>query len=102
MRDLPIACTLDAGGLDDRMALWRQVNAQVMSRSRSSDAIDVTYRPTSEVRELLPELAAAERDCCAFAEWTVTEAEDAVHLRVTSSADGLDALEAMLPAPQSP
>jgi hypothetical protein len=91
--ELPIACTL---GLDDgaaRMQRWRALSAQGHpSARRDGDRLVVRYRDDQGVREELDALAAAERQCCSFADWGVAQEGGHVVLRIASSPDGIASL----------
>jgi hypothetical protein len=49
----------------------------------SGHVLEVRYRQEAGVRTELRELADAERECCSFVTWTVSEEQDHVILRVT-------------------
>ena len=46
--------------------------------------LEVRYEPKLGVREALDALVAAERGCCSFVAWEVSQDEDYVVLRVTA------------------
>jgi len=54
--------------------------------------IPVRYRAEQGVREELDALTAAERQCCSFADWEVTQEGEHVVLRIASDTDGIAAL----------
>jgi hypothetical protein len=91
--ELPIACTL---GLDDgaaRMQRWRALSAKAHPNARrDGDQLVVRYRSEPGVREELDALAAAERECCSFADWEVAQERGHVVLRIVSNTDGIAAL----------
>jgi hypothetical protein len=64
-----IACTLDAGDVDQRLAEWREVAA----RATSSESIEGGLRLTfSEIDvRALTDLAIREHECCAFLSFAV-------------------------------
>ncbi len=97
--ELPIACTLDANDGGERLARWGALSARgAPSVGRDADAIVVAYPAGQGVREELELLAAAERECCLFAEWEVEQHADRVVLRIRSHPDGLVAIAALLGA----
>jgi hypothetical protein len=51
---------------------------------RSGHRLEVRYQPEPGIREELEALAAAERECCSFAVWTVSQEEDHVILRIAA------------------
>jgi hypothetical protein len=94
--DLPIACTLDAGDGSQRLARWRALSARgAPTVRREPGALVVAYPGARGVREELEALAAAERQCCAFAEWQVKPEGEHVVLRVSSDGDGLVAIASL-------
>jgi hypothetical protein len=55
-----------------------------LSARRRGHLLEVRYEPAPGLREELQELAAAERRCCSFAEWQVTQEADHVVLHVAT------------------
>jgi hypothetical protein len=94
--ELPIACTL---GLDDgaaRMERWHALSAVgPPSARREKGRLVVRYRDEHGVRQELDALAAAERRCCSFAEWSVTQDGEHVVLTIDSGPDGVAAVAAL-------
>lgn len=94
--ELPIACTLETGDGAQRLARWRALSARgAPSVARKADALLVAYPAGPGVREELEVLAAAERECCSFAEWEVEQDGERVVLRIRSHGDGLAAIAAL-------
>jgi hypothetical protein len=82
---LPVACTLGPDDGAARMQRWEAVSARGrLSARRSGHRLEVRYQPVPGLREELLALAAAERQCCSFAEWTVTQAEGHVVLHIAA------------------
>jgi hypothetical protein len=90
--ELPIACTLGATDGAARLARWRALSAARLTAQRTPDQLIVLYRSQRGVYEEFEALAAAERECCSFAEWEVTRDAEHVVLRIRSDAQGLAAL----------
>lgn len=81
---LPIACTLDAADGGERLARWGALSSRsIPSVRRHAGELVVAYPTVPGVREELEVLAAAERQCCSFAEWEVGQTR-------TRSCFGLD------------
>ena len=83
--ELPLACTLGPDDGAARIQRWKALSAKGPSRldvaamsSRSAT------RPSPGIREELQALAAAERRCCSFADWQVTDEEDQLVLRISA------------------
>jgi hypothetical protein len=86
----PIACTLSADGLAARGERWRRLaGATGVDVAIVPNGLRLTFGPGAE-REL-GELAALERSCCAFADWTVT----GTVLEVTGRGDAVASVQAM-------
>jgi hypothetical protein len=82
---LPIACTLVPGEGAERLRRWRALSERGRPIARlSGHLLEVRYAPEPDVRSELRELAAAERECCSFVTWTVSEEQDHVVLRVAA------------------
>jgi MerR family copper efflux transcriptional regulator len=80
---IPIACTLDASGLDARLADWQRVLDHVAHREPAPGGIRLTFDPDVPVGELA-ELANAERGCCAFFSFTLRLDADGTTLEVAA------------------
>lgn len=89
---LPLACTLVATDGAARLARWRALSDARVSVRRMSDQLVVRYRSQRGVRQQLEALVAAERECCSFADWEVTQDSEHVLLRIRSDAQGLAAI----------
>jgi hypothetical protein len=97
--ELPIACTLGVGDRAERMARWRALSpSRRPGYGRETDELIIRYQLRSGVREELEALVAAERECCAFADWEVSLDAGDVLLRVRSTPDGVAAIAAMFEA----
>ncbi len=92
--ELPLACTLGPGDAVARMGRWQQLAASAQqSVHRDGHRVTVRYRADPAVREELHVLAQAERECCAFAEWNLTELDDHVDLVVSARSGRIDDIE---------
>ncbi len=96
MTGMRIACTLGAGDLAAQRERWgRLIAASALERTERPDGLRIRFRPGRGVAADLRELVATERDCCAWATWSVTVAGDQVVLDITSTGDGITALHSM-------
>jgi hypothetical protein len=92
-----IACSLGRDDLAARWTRWRSLldSAQV-ERAETERGIRLSFRPEAAVFAELEALAALERDCCAFAAWTVRHDGERVVLEVSGgSALAVAAVRAM-------
>ncbi|HEX4063646.1 MAG TPA: hypothetical protein VHY58_21735 [Streptosporangiaceae bacterium] len=91
---IPVACTLGAGDLADRVTRWRAVAARAAGeRSPTEHGVRLSFATGPGVAAELRELAALERDCCAFATWSVRQDGDRVLVEV--SGDSPEAAQAV-------
>ncbi|GBQ26510.1 hypothetical protein HLH34_10845 [Gluconacetobacter azotocaptans] len=90
----PIACTLDAGSLKERLAWIADLNRRALLASHRDDLrLTLTYDPSTgdDVRRMV----AGEQSCCAFLLFDVTERTDAVTVTITAPEDARAAAEAL-------
>ena len=90
----PLSCSLTPDELDDRRTAWRRVGEAVVGGERTEDGFAVRYRRGPGVADTLRTLAAAERDCCGWASWNVTDTGDACVLEVTGPPEQIGPLAA--------
>src|SRR2546422_7562004 len=86
-----IACSLDSEVLSERSRRWRALaDRAIIDVSLTEAGLRLRFRPEPGVESELEELAGLERDCCAFASWTVSPTRQEVTLTV--SGDGREAI----------
>jgi hypothetical protein len=67
-----IACTLNAGQMSERRRRWRELaDRAFVSRTETERGLRLVFRDGPGVADELKGLTALERECCAFADWTV-------------------------------
>jgi hypothetical protein len=94
---MEIACTLSSKDMAAQRARWqRLMAASAVARDETPDGLRIRFRADAGVAAELAELVATERECCAWASWTVTARADAVVLEIRSRGDGVAALRSML------
>lgn len=82
---VPIACTLGPDDGAARMRRWEALSEKGRPGARRrGHLLEVRYQPEPGIREELEALAAAERQCCSFVAWNVSQDQDDVILRVTA------------------
>ncbi len=82
---LPVVCTLGPDDGAQRRRRWEALSANGRPNARiRGHVLVVRYQRELGVREELEALAAAERQCCAFVTWTVSEDDDSVVLNVAA------------------
>ena len=74
------------------MARWRALSDARLDVRRMPDHVLVLYESQPDVHEELEALVAAERECCSFAAWELTQESEHSVLRIRSDAQGLAAV----------
>lgn len=90
----PIACTLDAGNLKDRLEWIGRLNAHALLGSQRSDLtliLDYTPDAIGDVREMV----AGEQACCAFLAFAIDERADSVRVTITAPETAREAAESL-------
>lgn len=92
-----VACTLDLRSMRRRRRRWHDLAARAfVRRARTDSGLRLVFRNEPGVEEELRKLARLERDCCAFADWTVGTADGLAILDVESAGDeAVAAVQAM-------
>jgi MerR family transcriptional regulator, copper efflux regulator len=93
----PIACTLDAQDMSQRLAAWQEALAAVADRVPIPGGLRLTFSAEARPAELV-ELAAAEHDCCRFFAFSVTVDDRGVALEVTAPQEAQDLVHAVFGA----
>lgn len=94
--EVPIACTLDATAVPDRLAQWQAVVERAATRERTiDDAVRLTF-DADVVLEDLARLVAAEQACCTFLGFTITVDQHGVGLEVRAPAGTGDIVTSLL------
>lgn len=90
----PIACTLDAGPLRDRLEWIGNLNTRALLASQRGDlSLTLDYTPDAivDVREMV----AREQACCAFLAFAIDERADIVRVTITAPESAREAAEAL-------
>lgn len=67
-----IACTLNYRQMGDRRRRWHELaDRAFVDREETATGIRLVFRDDEGVADELRELAELERECCAFAAWSV-------------------------------
>jgi MerR family copper efflux transcriptional regulator len=92
--DVPIACSLSADGMADRLEDWQGVLGFVRARTQLEDGVRLKLEPGAPLPEIA-RLAAAEQDCCRFFAFALTVDRRGLALEVRTSDDALPVLHAL-------
>ena len=80
----PVACTLGPDDAAERRRRWHALLATATRpATRGDDRVEVRWRLDRPDADELEALVAAERECCAFAAWTIEHDDGETTLRVT-------------------
>jgi hypothetical protein len=91
-----IACTLTGGARIDRRERWRRLGESERGGVvETATGVRIVFRASPAVERELQELAALERECCAFATWTVRSEGSDLVLNVDGDGEAVAAIHAM-------
>ena len=86
-----IACSLDAGEQEQRLADWSSLLQGATRRQAIPDGVRYTFA-ASELESQVRALATAEKACCAFLDFDFVRTGEALHMTVTAPPDAVTAL----------
>jgi len=97
---IPVACTLSRAGLAAQAGRWARLTTRAMTdRAQTPHGLRLSFRPEPGVGDELRQLVAVERECCAWAGWTVETSAGRIILDIRATGDGVAALHAMFTGP---
>jgi hypothetical protein len=92
---MPIACTLGSEEHRDRRERWLRLTTQALEEKRlTPQGVQLRLHALSGVEEEARALVDLERDCCAFARWSVEGHGATVTIDITAGGEGVKALHA--------
>jgi len=94
-----IACTLEAGGVRERLADWQSVLSRATSRGPIPGGVMATFDLADGLIADLARLAAAEQACCTFFDFTVAITHGGVRFEVRAPSEAHDVLLALFGPP---
>ena len=92
----PNGCTLESDELVTRIAEWREVSAQALSRKVEPARITSVYPPDPQLLKRLEDLIAAEAECCAFLEFTIQAGTDQTIVQLSFPEEARPLIEAVM------
>jgi hypothetical protein len=99
LTDPPIACSLDASALSDRLAHMAELGGSaLLDAGIDGRGARLRFTAGGEVRRRLDGIVAAEARCCAFLRMDVTEAPGALTLSIVAPAGAEPVLEDLVDA----
>jgi hypothetical protein len=97
--ELPVACSLSAGELPQRLQTMAALGRDALLDSRThGPRAQLRFAAGAGVRERLDAIVAAESDCCAFLAMHVTDEPDTVVLTLQAPDDAEVALAELVDA----
>lgn len=96
LEEPPLACTLAAGEMPDRLRTWRGLVSEAVSRERVAGGERLVFAPAQGLAARVAGLCELEQSCCAFFTFTVTVSAAAVILDVTAPDGAAPLLDALL------
>jgi DNA-binding transcriptional MerR regulator len=88
----PVACTLDAGAMQDRIGDWQTLLARGTGRTPIPGGWAIRFDTDPELAADLARLATAEQACCGFFDFTISVTGDGLRLEVRAPAAAGDLL----------
>ena len=81
------ACSLDAAERTERLGEWEALRTDaLLSEHLNGDTTVVVLKSSADVKRRLDALIDAEKDCCSFLRFHVTEQDEQITVQVTSTA----------------
>jgi hypothetical protein len=86
--EIPIACSLDAGDLEQRLAEITAVGKEsLIASEEKGEQFLLRFRADAGIRQRLERIVAAEAECCAFLDLALTESGGELVLSVGAPQD---------------
>lgn len=93
---MAIACTLNEHDRGTRRERWLTFGDEAFGRVEETDAgLRITFRRSPQAERELHELAELERECCAFATWTVWTNDGNLVLDIQGEGDAVPVIHGM-------
>jgi hypothetical protein len=97
--ELPIACSLSAGDLDDRLAQMAGLGRDaLLGAELTPGRARLRFAHVAGIRDRLERIAAGEAECCAFLTTTVREERGELVLAIAAPAGAEPVLEGLVDA----
>ena len=98
---IPVACTLEAEAVPDRVADWQRLLAGAIGREAIEGGVRVRFGTADpELAGALATLAAAEQSCCSFFRFALLiEGDGTIALDVTAPDEGASVVAALFGQP---
>ncbi|MBO9555886.1 MerR family transcriptional regulator [Cellulomonas sp.] len=94
----PVACSLSAADVPDRVTDWQTLLASAVRREPVDGGTALDFDPAPGLAAEVARLAAAEQECCVFFDFTVRMTAGHVRLEVRAPGEAADVVAAMFGA----
>jgi hypothetical protein len=95
----PIACTLGAADLEARIREMRALGADgLLDVVERAGCAVLRFRPDPAIRSRVEAVAAAESECCAFLDFRLEHAPDAIALTISAPNGGAEVVGELVAA----
>jgi len=92
-----IACSLDREGLAKRGKRWLELGARAAVEVAATDrGLRLAFRADEGVEDELRRLAKLERECCAFADWSLHVGGEEITLELAAEGEAVPVVREML------
>ena len=91
----PIACTLAAGLVPDRVLDWQRVLGRSTGRAGLPDGVSVDFERDCELAGELARLAVTEQDCCSFFRFALRVDPAGLRLEITGPPEAAEVIAAL-------
>jgi hypothetical protein len=103
MSELPIACSLGAGDLSDRLREMAELGrAALLDVHHEPRRAELRFATGAGVRDRVERIVAAESECCAFLAMSVADEPDVVVLRIEAPDSAEPVLQDLVDAFRGP
>ena len=93
--DPPVACSLEVGDASAQVDEWQRVLSRTVEREAIDGGIRLRFPPDDDVASEVARLAAAERACCQFFDFTVRLTAEATWLEARAPQDAQPVIAAL-------
>jgi hypothetical protein len=97
MKELPIACSLDAGQLAERKQRWRALGEHALiSTERTDEVVRQRYRGGAAIEAELRDLVALEAECCPFLDLQVERVDAETWLEISGPPEAAQVIDELV------
>jgi hypothetical protein len=94
-RDIPIACSLPASEMNDRVAEFRDLGARTTARELRPGHLVLRFSRAEGLAETLQNLVQREKECCPFLTFRIEEEAGEIRVDVSGPLESQPVLESL-------